>query len=99
MCFFIMVNADPVFEERSIHITTNPAVQQLSYKSIQSATNHFKKLIGGGGFGAVYQGTLAHGQQVAVKVRSPASTQGTREFNNEVMADSAHTSIKKSCWQ
>uniref|UniRef100_M8CC80 Nodulation receptor kinase n=1 Tax=Aegilops tauschii TaxID=37682 RepID=M8CC80_AEGTA len=48
--------AYPVFEERSIHITTNPAVQQLSYKSIQSATNHFKKLIGGGGFGAVYQG-------------------------------------------
>ncbi|KAF7000427.1 hypothetical protein CFC21_016339 [Triticum aestivum] len=75
---------NPVFEERSIHITTNPAVQQFSYKSIQSATNHFKKLIGGGGFGAVYQGTLAHGQQVAVKVRSPASTQGTREFNNEL---------------
>ncbi|VAH28831.1 unnamed protein product [Triticum turgidum subsp. durum] len=47
---------NPVFEERSIHITTNPAVQQFSYKSIQSATNHFKKLIGGGGFGAVYQG-------------------------------------------
>lgn len=79
-----MFNADPVFEECSIHKTTNPSVQQLSLKSIQSATCNFKTLIGEGGFGAVYRGTLAHGQEVAVKVRSTSSTQGTREFNNEV---------------
>ena len=80
----MMVCADPVYEESSIDITTNPEVQQLSLKSIHTATGHFKTLIGEGGFGSVYQGTLAHGQQVAVKVRSPSSTQGTREFNNEV---------------
>ncbi|KAM0898634.1 hypothetical protein ACQ4PT_021801 [Festuca glaucescens] len=80
---------NPVYEECSIEITTNPAVQQLSLKSIHSATGHFKTLIGEGGFGSVYQGTLSHGQQVAVKVRSPSSTQGTREFNNELRLLSA----------
>ncbi|KAJ1291495.1 hypothetical protein BS78_02G319400 [Paspalum vaginatum] len=80
---------NPVFQECSIHKTTNPAVQQLSLKSIQTATGNFKTLIGEGGFGAVYRGTLPHGQEVAVKVRSTSSTQGTREFNNELRLLSA----------
>ncbi|GMP27534.1 hypothetical protein CsSME_00003481 [Camellia sinensis var. sinensis] len=36
------------------------------------------------GFGSVYRGTLLDGQEVAVKVRSATSTQGTREFDNEL---------------
>lgn len=84
-----MVYADPIFQECGIHNTTNPAVQQLSLKSIQTATGNFKRLIGEGGFGAVYRGILPHGQEVAVKVRSSSSTQGTREFNNEVQTNSA----------
>lgn len=42
-------------------------------------------MIGEGGFGPVYRGTLPDGQEVAVKVRSATSTQGTREFDNEVI--------------
>ncbi|KAF8664513.1 hypothetical protein HU200_054691 [Digitaria exilis] len=80
---------NPIFQECGVNDTTNPAVQQLSLKSIQTATGNFKKMIGEGGFGAVYRGTLAHGQEVAVKVRSSSSTQGTREFNNEIRLLSA----------
>ncbi|RLN09888.1 nodulation receptor kinase-like [Panicum miliaceum] len=80
---------NPIFQECGIHNTANPAVQQLSFKSIQTATGNFKTLIGEGGFGAVYRGTLPHGQEVAVKVRSSSSTQGTREFNNELRLLSA----------
>ena len=83
---FKLVCADPIFQECGIHNTANPTVQQFSLKSIQTATGNFKTLIGEGGFGAVYQGTLPHGQEVAVKVRSSSSTQGTREFNNEVQS-------------
>ncbi|XP_006657852.2 nodulation receptor kinase-like [Oryza brachyantha] len=80
---------NPVFEECSTRKATNSAVQQLSLKSIQNATCNFKTLIGEGGFGSVYRGTLAHGEEVAVKVRSASSTQGTREFNNELRLLSA----------
>ncbi|KAF5958360.1 hypothetical protein HYC85_005585 [Camellia sinensis] len=50
----------------------------------ETATQKYKTMIGEGGFGSVYRGTLTDGQEVAVKVRSATSTQGTREFNNEL---------------
>ncbi|CAL5083554.1 unnamed protein product [Urochloa decumbens] len=68
---------------------SSTTMQQLSLKSIHTATGNFKTLIGEGGFGAVYRGILPHGQEVAVKVRSSSSTQGTREFNNELRLLSA----------
>ncbi|XP_020086600.1 nodulation receptor kinase-like [Ananas comosus] len=74
---------NPVFSE-SIHDPTNPVVQQFPLQYIQNATENYKTLIGEGGFGVVYKGVLPHGQEVAVKVRSSSSTQGTREFNNEL---------------
>jgi len=94
-------------ERRSPEKDCLSTMQQLSLKSIQTATGNFKTLIGEGGFGAVYRGTLPHGQEVAVKVRSSSSTQGTHEFNNEVQTNSTilalfspkenHTSIKEYC--
>lgn len=59
-------------------------IQIFSLQRIEIATCKYKTMIGEGGFGAVYRGTLPHGQEVAVKVRSATSTQGTREFENEV---------------
>ncbi|KAG1347645.1 nodulation receptor kinase [Cocos nucifera] len=74
-----------IFSESStLDPHTSPVVQQFSLKYIEHATCSYKTLIGEGGFGAVYRGTLPHGQEVAVKVRSATSTQGTREFDNEV---------------
>ncbi|XP_066315124.1 receptor-like serine/threonine-protein kinase SD1-8 isoform X2 [Miscanthus floridulus] len=51
-----------------------------------AATDNFAehKRIGAGGFGPVYMGVLEDGQQVAVKRLSQGSTQGVREFMNEV---------------
>ncbi|PUZ54453.1 hypothetical protein GQ55_5G133100 [Panicum hallii var. hallii] len=50
------------------------------------ATDNFAehKKIGAGGFGPVYMGVLEDGEQVAVKRLSQGSTQGAREFMNEV---------------
>ena len=49
-------------------------------------TNNFNNIIGGGGFGKVYLGTLEE-TQVAVKLLSPSSKQGYKEFRAEVKHD------------
>ncbi|XP_027360482.1 nodulation receptor kinase-like [Abrus precatorius] len=60
------------------------SIETFTLEDIEVATENYKTLIGEGGFGSVYRGTLADGQEVAVKVRSATSTQGTREFDNEL---------------
>ncbi|XVF17412.1 hypothetical protein REPUB_Repub10bG0120100 [Reevesia pubescens] len=60
------------------------SIQTYTLEYIENATQKYKTLIGEGGFGSVYQGTLPDGQEVAVKIRSATSTQGTREFENEL---------------
>ncbi|CAN0865058.1 Nodulation receptor kinase [Linum grandiflorum] len=59
-------------------------IQMFTLNYIGHATQKYKTLIGEGGFGAVYRGTLPDGTEVAVKVRSSTSTQGTKEFENEL---------------
>ncbi|XP_051218841.2 receptor-like serine/threonine-protein kinase SD1-7 isoform X1 [Lolium perenne] len=59
----------------------------VNFKDILSATKFFanSNLIGRGGFGKVYKGTLEGGKEVAVKRLSKGSGQGTVEFKNEVV--------------
>ncbi|KAI5010012.1 hypothetical protein ZWY2020_012149 [Hordeum vulgare] len=59
----------------------------VSYEEILSATNCFadSNLLGRGGFGKVYKGTLEGGKEAAVKRLSKGSSQGTMEFKNEVV--------------
>ncbi|XP_027354679.1 receptor-like protein kinase THESEUS 1 [Abrus precatorius] len=58
----------------------------FSFQEILDATNKFdeKLLLGVGGFGRVYQGTLEDGTSVAVKRGNPRSEQGLAEFRTEI---------------
>ncbi|CAI8593570.1 unnamed protein product [Vicia faba] len=60
---------------------------QYGLDVIEAATNNFanENFIGKGGFGEVYKGTLFDGRQIAVKRLSKSSTQGGKEFKNEVL--------------
>ncbi|XP_020238888.1 probable LRR receptor-like serine/threonine-protein kinase At1g05700 isoform X2 [Cajanus cajan] len=57
--------------------------QVFSYSEILRITNNFTTMIGKGGFGKVYLGTLECGKIVAVKTLSLPSTQGYKEFQSE----------------
>ncbi|XP_060191129.1 G-type lectin S-receptor-like serine/threonine-protein kinase At4g27290 [Lycium barbarum] len=61
-------------------------IPQFDLSTIAKATNNFStdRQIGEGGFGPVYKGIL-EGQEIAVKRLSRTSTQGEKEFKNEVV--------------
>lgn len=58
----------------------------FSFQEIMDATNKFDEsmLLGVGGFGRVYKGTLEDGTRVAVKRGNPRSEQGLAEFRTEI---------------
>ena len=66
---------EPSFDQKS---------RRFTYSEVVQMTNNFQKVLGKGGFGVVYYGTVNGSEQVAVKVLSQFSTQGYKEFKAEV---------------
>ncbi|KAK4255412.1 hypothetical protein QN277_008415 [Acacia crassicarpa] len=62
-------------------------VPYLDFNSILLATDNFSDAnkLGRGGYGPVYKGKLHGGQDIAVKRLSSVSSQGLKEFKNEVV--------------
>jgi len=56
----------------------------FKYREVSRITGNFGRVIGEGGFGKVYLGTLDNGTTVAVKTLSKSSKQGYKEFQAEV---------------
>ncbi|XP_019190076.1 PREDICTED: receptor-like serine/threonine-protein kinase SD1-8 [Ipomoea nil] len=70
---------------------------QLSFRRIIDATNNFDEVnkLGEGGFGPVYKGFLSEFGMVAIKRLSRQSSQGLKEFMNELklIAKLQHTNL------
>ncbi|KAK1360239.1 putative BRASSINOSTEROID INSENSITIVE 1-associated receptor kinase 1 [Heracleum sosnowskyi] len=56
--------------------------RQFTYSEVLTITGNFRKVLGKGGFGTVYHGYVGD-TEVAVKMLSPSSTQGYKEFQTE----------------
>ncbi|KAH1207520.1 putative leucine-rich repeat receptor-like protein kinase [Glycine max] len=56
---------------------------QFAYSQISTIANNFDKMIGKGGCGIVYLGSLQDGTQVAVKMLLPKCPQGSQQFQTE----------------
>ncbi|OIW08265.1 hypothetical protein TanjilG_21731 [Lupinus angustifolius] len=69
-----------------ISLTSTNLGRFFSFQEILDGTNKFdeKLLLGVGGFGRVYKGTLEDGTSVAVKRGNPRSEQGLAEFRTEI---------------
>uniref|UniRef100_A0A453PXA7 Protein kinase domain-containing protein n=1 Tax=Aegilops tauschii subsp. strangulata TaxID=200361 RepID=A0A453PXA7_AEGTS len=62
----------------------NTENRRFTYKELEKFTNKFERFIGQGGFGPVHYGCLEDNTEVAVKMRSEASSHGLDEFLAEV---------------
>lgn len=69
-----------------ISLTSSNLGRFFTFQEIMDATNKFDEslLLGVGGFGRVYKGTLEDGTKVAVKRGNPRSEQGLAEFRTEI---------------
>lgn len=56
---------------------------EFTYAELASITNNFSEIIGRGGFGQVFLGTLEDGKEVAVKVGLESSVQGAKALQAE----------------
>ena len=57
--------------------------RQFTYSEVLRMTSNFERVLGKGGFGTVYHGKLDN-DEVAVKMLSPSSSQGYKQFQAEV---------------
>ncbi|CAI9092342.1 OLC1v1027544C1 [Oldenlandia corymbosa var. corymbosa] len=71
----------------------------FSYRDLQLKTNNFSHLIGSGGFGSVYRGSLGDGTLIAVKKLDRVLPHGQKEFITEVNTISSmhHMNLVRLC--
>ncbi|KAK3011681.1 hypothetical protein RJ639_010861 [Escallonia herrerae] len=68
--------------ENSLVVSGAPV--NFSYRDLQNRTSNFSRLLGAGGFGSVYKGSLGDGTLIAVKRLDRILPQGQKEFITEV---------------
>lgn len=71
----------------------------FSYRELQIRTWNFSQLLGTGGFGSVYKGSLSDGTLVAVKKLDKVLPQGEKEFITEVntIGSMHHMNLVRLC--
>lgn len=72
-------------------LPTRPSIttetKRFTYSEVVALTDNFERVLGEGGFGVVYHGSLNGTQPIAVKLLSQSSVQGYKEFKAEVCQD------------
>ncbi|XP_024011650.1 LEAF RUST 10 DISEASE-RESISTANCE LOCUS RECEPTOR-LIKE PROTEIN KINASE-like 2.7 isoform X3 [Eutrema salsugineum] len=70
-------------------------LKHYTYAQVKKITKSFEEVIGKGGFGIVYRGTLCDGRMVAVKVLKDSKDDNGEDFINEVssMSQTSHINI------
>lgn len=87
-CYLLVENLILISLENSIESKQEDPLKlkgrQYSYEEVVGITENFGVVLGEGGFGKVYLGSLKDQTTVAVKMLSATSQQGNKEFRIEV---------------
>ncbi|EXC05931.1 G-type lectin S-receptor-like serine/threonine-protein kinase [Morus notabilis] len=83
--------------ESSLILSGTPI--NFSYRDLQIRTWNFSQVLGTGGFGTVYKGSLADGTLIAVKKLDKVLPQGEKEFITEVntIGSMHHMNLVRLC--
>ncbi|KAG2327491.1 hypothetical protein Bca52824_010219 [Brassica carinata] len=73
-----------VQHELPSRMSINRQTKRFTYSEVVALTDNFERILGEGGFGVVYHGSLNGTQPIAVKLLSQSSVQGYKEFKAEV---------------
>ncbi|GMH08933.1 hypothetical protein Nepgr_010773 [Nepenthes gracilis] len=75
------------------------APMNFSYRDLQIRTSNFSHLLGSGGFGSVYKGSLGDGTLIAVKKLERVLPHGKKEFITEVntIGSMHHMNLVRLC--
>ncbi|KAG9456528.1 hypothetical protein H6P81_001036 [Aristolochia fimbriata] len=78
-------DSDPVVKASDGNVSFNLENRRFTYAELKSITSDFQNVLGAGGFGTVYYGRVDDDgkTQVAVKLLSQKSTQGSKNFKIE----------------
>ncbi|KAF8112826.1 hypothetical protein N665_0060s0009 [Sinapis alba] len=70
-------------------------LKHYTYAQVKKITQSFAEVVGKGGFGVVYRGTLNDGRMVAVKILKDSKDNNGEDFINEVasMSQTSHINI------
>ncbi|KAL4200191.1 hypothetical protein AMTRI_Chr03g148490 [Amborella trichopoda] len=93
------VEVDPEEAEEEAFFKTLPGLPpRFSYEELRISTDGFRRKLGSGGFGIVYEGVLPDSTPVAVK-RLGGSGQGFKEFRAEVatIGSLSHINLVRLC--
>ncbi|XP_033139439.1 LEAF RUST 10 DISEASE-RESISTANCE LOCUS RECEPTOR-LIKE PROTEIN KINASE-like 2.5 isoform X3 [Brassica rapa] len=79
---------------RQLNLKALMPLEHYSYAQVKRISKSFSEVVGKGGFGIVYRGTLCDGRKVAVKVLNDTTGNG-EDFVNEVasMSKTSHVNI------
>ncbi|XP_058096102.1 G-type lectin S-receptor-like serine/threonine-protein kinase At5g24080 [Magnolia sinica] len=81
------------------NLTVPGAPRNFSFRDLQIATSNFSQMLGSGGFGRVYKGSLGDGTLVAVKKLERVLPHGEKEFITEVttIGSMHHMNLVRLC--
>ncbi|KAL0731115.1 hypothetical protein Bca4012_027209 [Brassica carinata] len=79
---------------RQLNLKTLIPLEHYNYTQVKKITKSFAEVVGKGGFGTVYRGTLCDGRKVSVKVLNDTTGNG-EDFVNEVasMSKKSHVNV------